>query len=185
MAFDGEDLEIMTKGVKHEDFRVLLGRFVSELCTELSIAQKSLGETTWKRVALSRGIEADHSYYFSPQKLAAAAAAKAKGSDEIADYPNPDLAIEVDISPPLVDRPGIYAALKVPEVWRFDGEVLTIEWLGPNGQYAALESSRWLPVRPDQVVPWLVEEDATDETAWARRLRGWIRSELTKPEGAS
>ena len=39
--------------------------------------------------------------------------------------PNPDLAIEVDISPPKVDRPGIYAALKVMEVWRFTDSSVT------------------------------------------------------------
>ena len=41
---------------------------------------------------------------------------------DIADYPNPDLAIEIDISPPEVDREGIYKSLKVAEIWRFDGE---------------------------------------------------------------
>lgn len=70
--------------------------------------------------------------------------------------------------------------MQVPEVWRFDGEVLTIEQLTPDGHYQAVASSRWLPVRPAQVVPWLVEEDTSDETAWARRLRQWIQAELTR-----
>ncbi|MGB2612602.1 MAG: Uma2 family endonuclease [Isosphaeraceae bacterium] len=109
MAYDGEDLEIMTKGPKHEDFRELLGRIVTEVAVELNIPQKCLGETTWKRPELSRGLEADQCYYFQSEKLAAAAQAKARGSNDVADYPNPDLAIEVDISPSLVDRPGIYA----------------------------------------------------------------------------
>ncbi|MFO0892534.1 MAG: hypothetical protein U0790_25755 [Isosphaeraceae bacterium] len=178
MAYDGRDLEVMTKGLKHEDFRQLLGLIINHTCLEIGIAHKSLGETTWKRVTLARGIEADQAYYFSREKLAKAAAAKASGSDEIADYPNPDLAIEVDISPPLVDRPGIYAALQVPELWRFDGETLTFENLGPDGRYLPAPASRWLPLRPDQVVPWLVEEDSSDETAWARRLRAWIRENL-------
>ena len=47
-------------------------------------------------------------YYFLPEKLAADALALAQGSDDVADYPNPDLAIEVDISPPQIDRAGIY-----------------------------------------------------------------------------
>ena len=70
---------------------------------------------------------ADQCYYFLPEKLAADAAALERGSDDIADYPNPDLAIEVDISPPAVDRAGIYAALGVTEVWRFDGQDVVIE----------------------------------------------------------
>jgi len=179
MAYDGEDLEIMTKGPKHEDFRELLGRIVTEVAVELNIPQKCLGETTWKRPELSRGLEADQCYYFHPEKLAAAARAKARGSNDVADYPNPDLAIEVDISPSLVDRPGIYAFLGVAEVWRFDGQTLTIERLDPGGRYLSIETSAWLPIKNSEVVRWLTQEDTTNESAWARRLRNWVRAELT------
>ena len=114
----------------------------------------------------------------SPEKLAAAARAKARGSNDVADYPNPDLAIEVDISPSLVDRPGIYAFLGVAEVWRFDGQTLTIERLDPGGRYLPIETSAWLPIKDSEVVRWLTQEDTTDESAWARRLRNWVRAEL-------
>ena len=153
MAYDGEDLEIMTKGPKHEDFRELLGRIVAEVAVELKIPQKCLGETTWKRPELSRGLEADQCYYFQPEKLAAASRAKARGSNDVADYPNPDLAIEVDISPSLVDRPGIYAFLGVAEVWRFDGQTLTIQRLDPGGRYLPIETSAWLSIKNSEVVP--------------------------------
>ena len=43
-----------------------------------------------------------------------------RNSNNIDDYPNPDLAVEIDISPPKIDRSGIYAALKVSELWRRD-----------------------------------------------------------------
>ncbi len=141
MAYDGEDLEILTRGPKHEDFRELLGRVVTEVAVELAIPQKCLGETTWKRHDLSRGLEADQCYYFDPAKLAAAARAKRNASNDVADYPNPDLAIEIDISPSLIDRPGIYASLEVAEVWRFDGERLVIERLTSAGGYMPIEAS--------------------------------------------
>ena len=51
--------------------------------------------------------------------------AERRESNKVEDYPNPDLVVEVDISPPQADRDGIYAALKVPEVWVFDGEHLS------------------------------------------------------------
>jgi Uma2 family endonuclease len=185
MAYDGEDLEIMTKGRQHENYGALIGRLVNEITVELGIPFSSNRETTWKRPEVSRGLEADQSYYFRPEKLAAAAAAKSRGSNDVADYPNPDLAIEIDISPSLIDRSAIYAALGVTEVWRFDGELLTIERLNSHGSYSSIESSAWLPIRPDEVVRWLTQEDSTDETAWTRSLRKWIRAELTKrPLGA-
>ena len=65
---------------------------------------------------LKRAIESDACYYFDPAKLAAAKAAAA--SDDVDLYPNPDLAVEVDVSPPKIDRPGMYVSLQVPEFWR-------------------------------------------------------------------
>ena len=144
----------------------------------LAIRRFDKDAETWKRPELSRGLEADQCYYFQPEKLAAAARAKARGSNDVADYPNPDLAIEVDISPSLVDRPGIYAFLGVAEVWRFDGQTLTIERLDPGGRYLPIETSAWLPIKDSEVVRWLTQEDTTDESAWARRLRNWVRAEL-------
>ena len=76
MAYDGEDLEIMTKSRTHESYSGLFGRLVDVVTEELEIPCSSNRETTWKRPEVSRGLEADQSYYFRPEKLAAAAAAK-------------------------------------------------------------------------------------------------------------
>ena len=114
MAFDGRSLEIMVKGPVHEDFRGLLGRFVEEVTGELRIRMVGLGETTWKRPGVERGLEADQCYFFSIAKIDAVNEALARKSNDVSDYPDPDLAIEVDISPSEVDRPAIYAALRIP-----------------------------------------------------------------------
>jgi len=124
-------------------------------------------------------LEADQCYYFLPEKLAADAVAQASDSDDIADYPNPDLAIEVDISPPLIDRAGIYTALRVAEVWRFDGERVVVERLVSDAAYQPVEVSGFLPVRDQEITRWVIGEDSRDESAWGRRLRAWVRAELT------
>jgi hypothetical protein len=94
---------------------------------------------------------------------------------------NPNLGIEVDISPSKIDRPGTYAVLKVPELWRFDGghQQVVMERLGADGSYHAVDGSAFLPIRAQEVQRWVVEEDSSDESAWARRLRAWARAELT------
>ncbi|MGO9921896.1 MAG: Uma2 family endonuclease [Isosphaeraceae bacterium] len=173
--YDGKDLEVMGKGRKHERRNRLLGRFVDIVTAELEIPRRGLRETTWKRPEISRGLEADECYYFLPEKIAADNEAIERGSDDIADYPNPDLAIEVDISPPRVDRAGIYAALRVAEVWRFANGEVVIERLTAERTYVSVEASQFLPVRADEVRRWVVEEDSRDELAWEQRLREYIR----------
>jgi Uma2 family endonuclease len=179
LAYDGKDLEIMVLGPTHEDAKEFLGRFVNAVAFEAKVRCRGLGQTTWKRPEMSRGIEADLCYFFDPEKLAIVVDARARQSNNVADYPNPDLAIEIDISPSQIDRPSIYRALKVAEVWRFDGASLVIEQLRPDGTYAASESSRFLPVRSDEVLRWIRDEDSSDELAWELRLREWARTELT------
>ena len=90
----------------------------------------------------------------------------------------PDLAVEVDISAPNIDRAGIYAALDVAEVWRFVGDQVIIEQLGDDRAYHPVEASAFLPIRTDEVRRWVVEEDSRSELDWARRLRAWVRAEL-------
>jgi Uma2 family endonuclease len=184
LAFDGKDLEIMTKGRIHEDYKELFGRLVNALTFELRVFCRGAGETTWKRPELERGLESDLCYYFTARKLAADTKARARKSNKIADYPNPDLAIEIDISPPGVDRRAIYAMLKVPEVWRFDGESFVIEQLQKDGTSAPVESSRFLPVRAEEVYRWVGVEDSRDVLAWEQRLRAWIRAELAPRRNA-
>jgi Uma2 family endonuclease len=173
--YDGRDLEIMAKGSDHEDWGRMLDWFIGILAEEAGVSLKGLAETTWKRPALARGIESDQSYYFLPEKIAQYARARKPPSTDIADCPDPDLVVEVDISRPETDRACIYAALRVAEVWRLEGGRIIIERLTPQGTYESVESSGFLPVRAADVRRWIIEEDTSDETAWARRLRAWIR----------
>jgi hypothetical protein len=175
MIYDGKDLEIMTTSQIHDDFKDLLGLFVHETATAFRIPIAGGGQATWKRPEVARGLEADNSFYFRPEKFPLVAAARKRRSMDIADYPDPDMAIEVDISPPEVDREEIYKQLQVAEIWYFDGEEATIEQLGEDGNYSVAEQSRFLPVKPSEIRRWLVEEDSIDRTAWLIRLRAWLR----------
>jgi Uma2 family endonuclease len=178
--YDGKDVELMSPSLPHDDYKGLLGRLVEIVAEECEIPMKSAGQTTWKRPQVSRGLEADESYFFVPEKLDAVARSLARGSSKIADYPDPDLGIEVDRSPPLIDRPGIYAALRVAEVWRFEvsGRQVIIERLGDDLVYHPVTESGFLPIRADEIFRWVGLEDSRDESSWARRLRAWVRDEL-------
>ena len=174
LAYDGKDLEIMTTGNVHEHLKELLILIINAVASWLDIDHVPCGETTWQREDAGKGLEADLSYYFDPEKIRAAVEALARQSKDPADYPWPDLAIEIDISPPEVNRPSIYAALHVAEVWRLvKGKTLIIEQLQPDGSYAPAEASRFLPVRAEDVIGWLHADDVSQHAAWYRRLNQW------------
>jgi Uma2 family endonuclease len=173
LAYDGRDLELMTTGYLHERYKGLFGLFVVFVTLALEIDREDGGQTTWKSEEADRGLEADQSYYFDPEKLRVVREAVARKSKDPADYPPPDLAIEIDVSSPQVDRPGIYAALRVVEVWRFDGDAAVIEHLQPDGSYAPAQRSRFLPIGPADIRRWLVEEDSSHRLTWERRLNQW------------
>ncbi len=178
LAYDGKDLEIMSPGPLHDDTKGRAGKFVEVVAEEAGLDWRNLGSTTWKRPAVQRGIEADQCCYFQSDKLAVAALALKRKSNDVADYPNPDLAIEVDISPSAVDRPGIYAKLSVTEVWRFDATGITIERLKPDGTFGVVDASAFLSVSAEEIGRWMFEEEASDVRNWVRRLRTWARAIL-------
>ncbi len=176
--FDGTDLEVMGNGPDHEWFAESFGQFVKAVAQAAGIRCRGMGLTTWKRLKIARGLESDRCFYFQPEKIAAAA--RAFGANDVSGYPNPDLAIEIDISRPAVDREAIYAALRVPEVWRFNGRQVVIDRLMTDGTYSTVETSLFLPVRAEDIRRWIVDEDASDEIAWTERLQAEIKTRVTK-----
>ena len=178
--YDGKDVELISLSGFHDVLKKRLGRFAELVAEELEIPCTGLGQTTWKRVQIARGLEADECYCFASDKLTMIAEAIARMSEDVADYPNPDLGVEVDVSPSKIDRPGIYAALGVAEVWRYDGKTreVVIERLTADGTYQPVKESGVLPVRAEEVGHWVLREDARDGSQWARRLRAWARAEL-------
>src|SRR5262249_37881889 len=97
--YDGKDLEIMSLSPLHDGVKKRLGRFVELTAEELEVPCTGLGQTTWKRPEVARGLEADECYYFALEKLAVADEAMRRMSRTVAEYPNPDLPIQLDISP--------------------------------------------------------------------------------------
>ncbi len=84
---------------------------------KLRISYESLGSVTLKQKDLLAALEPDECYYIQH-------ADDIEGKDrlDLNIDPPPDLAIEVDIMSRSVARQPIYAALGIPELWRFDGQ---------------------------------------------------------------
>src|SRR5258708_28352701 len=88
LIYDGKDLEIMVIGNIHERYKELLSRIVNAVSMGRDLDYVACGQTTWKSEI--RGLEADLSYYFEPDKVRLAKEALALKSMNPADYPRPD-----------------------------------------------------------------------------------------------
>jgi Uma2 family endonuclease len=175
MAYNGGVLEFMSPGPLHERFKVRLGMIVEILAEERDVPCVGMGSTNWLKPDAEKAVEPDECYLLTAEKVDAASRHL---SDDVADYPSPDLAVEIDMRYSAAQRPEIYAALKVPEIWRFDDEVLHIDRLGPDGSYTEVPESQFLAVRAEEVTRWLGEIRGVDDAAWRRRVRAWVRDEV-------
>src|SRR5262249_34511497 len=129
LTYDRGALEFMVLSIAHERFKSLLALVICALAEELNRVIGSFGSFTHQREALLRGLEPDLCFY-----LGHFAQVRGRKTIDLTRDPPPDLAIEVEISRSALDRLAIYAALSVPEVWRFDGKKLTVLLL-KKGKY--------------------------------------------------
>jgi Uma2 family endonuclease len=162
----------MSPRLEHDDDGRFMGRMVLTLTEELGLPIKMGGSTTLRRRLKRRGIEADECFWIANAHRMAGRRRLNLRTD-----PPPDLAIEIDVTSSLLDRFSIYAALKVPELWRLEGDVLTFHVLGSDGKYATVTHSQTFPqVTPADLLGFLQDaRKADDENTVIRQFREWIR----------
>lgn len=180
LTYDGGSVELMSPLNNHERYRNRMGYIVEALTDELGIPRIGGGSTTFHREDLDKGLEPDECYYLTNRERIGFQ----RHLDLTVDPP-PDLAIEIEITRSALDRLGIYAKLGVSEVWRFDGETLTVLLLGADGAYAPSPTSRAFPFLPMADVVRFLHEESRDDTRWGCGFRAWVREVVVpRVEGA-
>src|SRR5215210_6031133 len=162
LTYDNGDLEIMPPSRYHEHFKKIIGRLIETLTMELDIPMLSVGNSTHKRKDLRKGLEPDECYYVQHE---AQIRDKLKTLDLTKGDPPPDLVVEMDYTHHAIDREGIYAALGVPEIWRFNVNRLEVLLLGAGREYSLSRKSLAFPFLPiDQLERFLQMSLNTPET---------------------
>lgn len=170
LTYDQGILEIKMPLDPHESYKKLLGRLVETLTEELGIEVRSLGSRTCDREDLARGLEPDQCYYIQNEQ-----AVWDKEQIDLVIDPPPDLAIEIDMSSSSLNRLSIYAALGVPEVWRYDGAVLVMYRLKAHSYQPCDRSFAFPQVTATDMERFLELKKTTRENALIRLFREWIR----------
>jgi Uma2 family endonuclease len=126
MTYLKGSLEILTVSREHEVFKTLLARLLELFCLERDIPLYGYGQMTHRREEKERGLEADECYC----------------RDHDGDVP--DLALEVIVSNPLLDKLEVYRGLGVREVWIYRAGQLEVH---------ALREQRYERVVASQIFP--------------------------------
>lgn len=180
MTYSNGSLEIMTLSLEHERCKKLLGRMVEMLTLELDIDLHSGGSTTFHEEVLKLGLEPDESYWIQHE-----AQMRGKDTYDPESDPPPDLVLEVEISRSVKDRLKIYAALGVPEVWRYDGKVVHVLLLTAEEEYEAADTSQAFPMLPVAELPrFLDRRHVAGETRLIREFCDWVRQQQALNWGA-
>jgi Uma2 family endonuclease len=121
-----------------------------------------------------KGAEPDSCYYLQNEPLV-----RSKQEIDLDNDPPPDLVLEIDITSGSLDKRPIYAAVGVPELWRYDGKKLEVFVLQPSSQdYQQVNQSPTLPWMPLDVIPRFIRQSLVDgETATLRTFRAWVREQ--------
>lgn len=172
LTYDRGLLEIRMPSDPHETYKKLLGRLVEALTEELNLEIRSLGSRTCDREDLAKGLEPDQCYYIQNEP-----AVWNKEKIDLKQDPPPDLAIEIDITSSSINRLEIYAALGVPEVWRYDGQAFRMYHL-ESGEYLGCDRSLAFPLlTTSDLQRFLDLKKTTKENALIRLFREWVREE--------
>ncbi len=122
-------LEIITVSLAHEVSNSQIGRLVELFCLERDIPLFGYGRTTYRDETKERGLEPDEWY--------------TRGSRP---FPPPDIAIEVVVSNPLLNKLDVYSGLGVREVWVYRHKRHAFELYALRGDhYELVATSEIIP----------------------------------------
>jgi Uma2 family endonuclease len=146
ISFDDGSLQVMTLSSEHEKYVRFFEGMMTAVRLRLRINILCFGSMTMGKRQQRKGNEPDACFYVQN--------ANRIGNRLQLDFaidPPPDIAVEVEVHHDSRNKLAIYPALGVPEVWRFDGEALTI-YLLEQDSYRQSETSLALPVLTSQLL---------------------------------
>jgi Uma2 family endonuclease len=171
--YDQGLLEIMSPLKSHDWIKRLISRLIEAMSLDQDIEIQSIGSTTITSDFAERGFEADESYYISSEPKV-----RGKSDFEPDVDPPPDLIIEIDVTSSSKSRFPLFAAMKVPEIWRHDSHELVFFVRSRAGQYREATRSKAFPfLEPGDITRFLALHGSISENDIVRRFIRWARKQ--------
>ena len=173
LTYDSGRLQIMTLSFGHERIVDMFPHLIMALALECGMNFIGAKSTTFRKELDEKGTEPDDCYYFTNFKQVAG---KEKTAIDLSVDPPPELAFEVDITSPSLDKLPIYAAIGVPELWRYTKNGFEFYRL-EDGEYFEITHSDLFPfLTPDDVYSFLSIGVAEGAVVMANEFREWIKT---------
>jgi Uma2 family endonuclease len=163
-------LEIMSPLPEHGRFAEVVQDIAREITRELGVKLEACGSMTIRSAWQAQGAEPDTCFYVEN-----AARIIGKRSLDFNTDPPPDIVVEIDITNASQSKFPIYAALGVPEIWRYDGSQASFYHLASE-QYIEMSHSQAFPFLTSTVLAQFIEQSKTEgQDAALDAARVWVR----------
>ncbi len=174
MTYDQGVLELVTPSKPHERAGATITRFVDIVGAVLGIPIQSTAATMYRRSDLKRGFEADASFYIQNEILV-----RDSNDADLAVDPPPDLVLEMEFSRSALNKLRLFASMGIPEVWRCDGEQVTIFILSGDTYRESAHSQALPPVSSDIVTRFLQSSRTMLSPDWFKAVSAWAQDQET------
>jgi Uma2 family endonuclease len=172
MTYDQGVLEIVTPSMPHDEDAGTITRIVDIVAANLGTPIRSVGSTTFRRKDLERGFEPDASFYIQNEERI-----RGQRAVDLTVDPPPDLVLEMEMSRSSLDKLPLFASMGIPEVWRCDGQRVTI-FILEQDRYRESTASLALPVLTNDILTRFLAESRTALSPdWFRAVSDWARGQ--------
>jgi Uma2 family endonuclease len=176
ITYDNGSLHVMTISAEHEKYTLFINSLIAGIRLRLRMDILAFGSATMRKPKRSAGHEPDACFYVQTAPLI--------GNRVQLDFetdPPPDIVVEIDLHHDSRSRFRVYAALGVPEIWRFDGQAMTIYHLsevGDGPQYISRNTSAALPMLNATLLTEMLERMRRDgELSALLAFDEWLQSQ--------
>jgi Uma2 family endonuclease len=173
LTYHQGELEIMAPASNHEQANRMIEGLVVILLEELDLEFKRTGSFTCKRDDLERGAEPDSCYYIQHE-----AQVRNKVPIDLNRDPPPDLVVEVEYSQSALPKLQLYAAMGVPEFWRYDGDKLYMYQLIAGTYEQCQHSLAFSQINVAKISDFLEDGKQHGELKMTKSFRQWVKKQL-------
>jgi Uma2 family endonuclease len=170
-TYDRGVLEIVSPTTRHERIIYVLTTIVTMTALEQGNVVDGVGSMTFKHPERQQGFEPDASFYIQH-----AAQVADSSQIELAVDPPPDLVVEIDIANSSLNKLPIFAAARIPEVWRNEAATGKVMILRLHGEkYERSAESGVLPPLTADALSRFVTERVRESGNWVAEFQAWLR----------